>query len=95
MAFRYSLRQKRLAKQNDSSVLHKAYEISERKLDYYARKGSKKDLDKAMQKHQDIEYALLYQQSPEFRASKKIVYTGKGRTIKQNNKGRKRISGKF
>lgn len=66
MAFKYSLRQKRMAKQNDSSILKKAYQISERNLNYFACKGSNKELDKAMQKHRDIEYALLYQQSPEF-----------------------------
>lgn len=67
MAFKYSLKQKRLAKQNDNSTLQKAYAISENQLNYFARKGSNKDLNKAMKQHQDIEYALLYQQSPEFR----------------------------
>lgn len=67
MAFKYSLKQKRLAKQNDNSTLQKAYAISEKQLDYFARKGLNKDLNKAMKQHQDIEYALLYQQSPEFR----------------------------
>lgn len=67
MSFKYSLKQKKLAKQNDSWVLNKLYEISEKQLDYFARHGSNKDLDKAMKKHQNIEYALFYQKSPEFK----------------------------
>lgn len=67
MAFRYTLKQKNIAIKTDVSVLNKAYGITEKQLDYFARKGSKKDLDRVMKKHQDIEYALLYQQSPEFK----------------------------
>ena len=43
MAFKYSLKQKRLAKQNDNSTLQKAYANSENQLNYFARKGSNKD----------------------------------------------------
>ena len=71
MVFKYSQKQKRLARQNDYSTLNKAYSISEKFLNYFARKGSKKELDKAMKKHQDIEDALLYQQSPEFKNLKR------------------------
>ena len=66
MAFRYSLKQKRIARQNDSFTLHKAYEISERRLVHCARIGSNKEMAKAMKEHQNIEYALYYQQSPEY-----------------------------
>lgn len=38
MAFKYSLKQKRLAKQNDNSTLQKAYAISENQLNYLQEK---------------------------------------------------------
>lgn len=85
MAFRYSLKQKRIARQNDSSTLHKAYEISERRLKHCARKGSNKEMEKAMKYHKDIEYALYYQQSPEY----------KKQVLKKHNAKIRRYNGKL
>lgn len=62
----YSNRHKRLAKSTNTWDLKRAYEQSEKNLDRLARVGSNKDLKCAMKQHQDFEYALLYQQSPEF-----------------------------
>lgn len=81
MAFKYSRKQKALALQNSSGSLKQAYEISERNLDYFARKGSTKDLNRAMQQHQDFEYALLYQQSPEYH--KKIKQTMRRKNVRR------------
>ncbi len=66
MAFRYSKKQKQIALQNDELALRYAYKLTERKLNDYARFGTKKEMSKAMQDHQDIEYALLFKQSPEY-----------------------------
>lgn len=91
MTFKYSKRQKQLAQNVDRSELKKAYEISERNLNKAALKGSNKDLNLAMKHHQNIEYALLYQQSPEFK--KKIfkefknLKEGEAINFSKNSKG--------
>ena len=74
MAFKYSRKQKQLARNCNSGDLRKAYEQSEKQLDILARKGSIKELNRGMKLHQNFEYALLYQQSPEFQ---KLVKKGK------------------
>ena len=74
MAFRYSRKQKQIAKCTNRTDLQKAYEMSERNLERLAKTGSVNDLNCAMKQHQTFEYALLYQRSPEF---KKLIDKGK------------------
>ena len=67
MAFKFSRKQKQLATKNVNSSLRNIYDLSEKRLEICAKKGSRKEMDKAMKLHQDVEYALLYQNTPEFK----------------------------
>lgn len=60
----FNKKQKELALTNQA--LDSAYAISERNLQRAARTGSTRLLRKAMAEHHDIEYAVLYRQTPEF-----------------------------
>ena len=61
---------KLIACKNPSTYLTKKYEKSEDRLKYYARVGDQKKLKKAMKEHGKIEYAMLYQHTPEFKQLK-------------------------
>ena len=50
-----------------SEKLEKSYHESERCLKYASSFGDEKLLKQEMKKHADYEYALLYQNTPEFR----------------------------
>ncbi len=84
MAF-FKRKHKKFAK-CDYKTLQKGYHASEIGLQRAVASGDEKAMRKAMEAHQCFEYALLYRNTPEFRKKRKIVYTTKGRTIKQNNK---------
>lgn len=62
---------KMVACKNPAGYLHKKYEHSERQLKYYASIGDKKKLKKIMKEHSMWEYAMLYQQTPEYQRCKK------------------------
>lgn len=61
---------KNLAKLS-SSVLKKKYEESEDKLRAVAKTGNEKELKKVMKEHGNIEYAMLFQSTPEFKKKNK------------------------
>lgn len=48
-------------------LLEREYELSERDLIKVAKTGNEKQLEKAMSIHHDIEYALLYTYTPEYK----------------------------
>lgn len=48
-------------------LLEREYELSERDLIRVAKTGDEKQLEKAMSVHHDIEYALLYTYTPEYK----------------------------
>ena len=62
---------KELARKNPSGYLQRKYEHSERQLKYYASIGDKKKLKQIMKEHAKWEYAMLYQQTPEYRRFKR------------------------
>lgn len=59
--------QKDLAHCNSAKCLRKAYKKSERDLKKVARCGDEQNLVKVMKQHGDIEYAMLFQKTPEFK----------------------------
>lgn len=75
----FNKRQKKLACNNQA--LNSAYQASEYALQRAARSGSTRLLRQAMAQHRDIEYARLYQQTPEF--AKKCC-----KAVKRNGKRR-------
>lgn len=81
----FSKKQKKIALTNSRESLEKAYHISEQNLKDASKSGNEKWLKTAMKQHGDFEYAMLYKNTPEYKAKQKIVYSGKVR----NNKGRK------
>lgn len=48
-------------------LLEREYELSERDLIKVAKTGNEKQLEKVMSVHHDIEYALLYTYTPEYK----------------------------
>lgn len=48
-------------------LLKREYEISEKDLVEVAKTGNEKCLEKAMSIHHDIEYAMLYTYTPEYK----------------------------
>ena len=62
----FSRSQKDLAL-NKGYMLVREYELSERDLIKVARLGNEKELKRAMEHHREIEYALLYTYTPEYR----------------------------
>lgn len=59
--------QKRLALRNSKSNLENLYHKSELKLRRVSKTGNESELKKAMKEHGKYEYALLYQNTPEYR----------------------------
>ncbi len=71
---------------HNRQALQEYYRHTEEELRKAVKTGDERKMQKAMENHQSVEYALLYQESPEYLKKKKIVYTGKGKTIEENNK---------
>ena len=69
----FSKKQKELALKNSNFELERAYHQSEQKLKNVSCSGDEKSLKRAMKQHGDFEYAMLYQNTPEYREKKKIL----------------------
>lgn len=63
---RFTRKQKQLARTTSAAKLQNMYEYSECKLDYAARRGDLKAVDRAMKEHRNYEYALLCKKSKKF-----------------------------
>lgn len=68
----FSRKQKNIALKNSTLELERAYHKSEQNLKNISCSGDEKLLKKAMKQHGDFEYAMLYQNTPEYREKKKI-----------------------
>lgn len=66
MAF-FSRKQKQLALKTNSKTIKEKYEQTELHLRQCAKNGNERELKKAMAEHRNIEYALLYKNTPEYR----------------------------
>ena len=66
MAF-FKRKEKQLAKNKSYLELQYGYNSTEKELREAAKTGNIKQLSKAMQKHHDYEYALLYRETPKFK----------------------------
>ncbi len=66
MAF-FSEYQKLIARRYKNRELKKKYKESERLLNKASKTGSESMISKAMESHRTFEYALLYQNTPEFK----------------------------
>ena len=62
---------KKLALYNSYLEIQQANEQTEFDLERASNKGDKKSLKKAMKEHGNIEYALLYKNTPEFKKKNK------------------------
>lgn len=62
---------KKIACYNTKSELARAYEQSELDLERASYSGDMKQLKKAMKEHGEIEYALLYKNTPEYKSKHK------------------------
>ena len=71
----FNIKQKKLALSCDKQSLERAYYCSEDNLKKASLTGDEKWLKKAMKQHGDFEYAMLYQNTPEFK--KKLDKRGK------------------
>ncbi len=69
MAF-FTASQKRLARQ-PTERLNREYKFTELKLRQAAASGNEKELKKRMGEHRQIEYALLYKETPKFKRGEK------------------------
>ena len=67
----FSFKQKRLAKKNSYNTLVSNYAKSEFELERAACSGDTKQLKKAMKTHSNYEYAMLYQNTPQFKKKRK------------------------
>lgn len=67
----FTNKHKRYAFNCSKSDIQRAYQISERKLIEASRSGNVKHLKSAMKQHSKFEYALLYQNTPEYKKSLK------------------------
>lgn len=67
----FNKKQKQLALNCSRDRLEKAYHISEQNLHKASLSGDEKWLKKAMKQHGNFEYAMLYQNTPEFKKKKK------------------------
>ena len=63
----FTNKQKRWALTTSKSDLENCYRLSEENLKEVAKCGNERQLRKAMQAHGDFEYAMLYQQTPEYK----------------------------
>ncbi len=71
----FNIKQKKLALSCDRQSLERAYHVSEDNLKKASLTGDEKWLKKAMKQHGEFEYAMLYQNTPEFK--KKLDKRGK------------------
>lgn len=71
--------QKLIARRFKSRELKKKYKESERLLNRASKTGSESMIAKAMESHRTYEYALLYQNTPEFKykSEKRVKNNGK------------------
>ena len=67
----YNKSHKKLAQYNSYLELQQAYEQTEFDLERASYNGDKKALKKAMKEHGNIEYAILYKNTPEFKKKNK------------------------
>lgn len=65
MAF-FSKKQKKLAMLKSEGSLYNSYKRSEHDLKCASTLGNEKFLKQVMKKHRDYEYAMLYQNTPQF-----------------------------
>ena len=63
----FSRRQKRLARNYTASELKDSYHYSENELKEAAASGDKKALKRAMKVHGNVEYAMLYKNTPDYK----------------------------
>ena len=67
----FNKKQKQLALNCSRDRLEKAYHISEQNLHKASLSGDEKWLKMAMKQHGNFEYAMLYQNTPEFKKRRK------------------------
>lgn len=67
----FSRRQKRLARKYTASELKSCYHYSENELKEATESGDKKALKRAMKVHGNVEYAMLYKNTPEYKNRRK------------------------
>lgn len=72
----FNKKQKQLALNCSRDRLEKAYHISEQNLHKASLSGDEKWLKKAMKQHGNFEYAMLYQNTPEFKKKKERGQNG-------------------
>lgn len=63
----FNKRQKEMAKNTNPYSLLKKYETSENKLLIASQSGDEKEIKKVMKEHHDLEYAMLYSNTPEYK----------------------------
>ncbi len=63
----FSENQRKMAYKYTAGQLKKMYKLSEKDLKIVAEKGNEKYLEKVMERHRDVEYAMLFQKTPEFK----------------------------
>lgn len=69
----FSRKQKQIALCSSKESLEKAYHNSEQNLKKVAMSGNEKQLKIAMKEHGNYEYAMLYKQTPEYKAKQKVI----------------------
>ena len=69
----FNRKQKKLALNTTRESLEKAYHISEQNLIKASRSGNEKWLKTAMKQHGNFEYAMLYKNTPEYKAKQKLI----------------------
>ncbi len=75
----FSRKQKAFAKCCTSEELKRFYVASESRLKDAAQQGNEKALKKEMSLHKDIEYSMLYSNTPEFKKRKRKNYGSRRR----------------
>ena len=90
MAF-FKRRDKQLARE-PKLVLQDCYKNTEIGLQKAVASGDEKAMKEAMRKHRDVEYAMLYQNTPEYKMKQKVIISknkSKKNQIKRRNYGNK------
>ncbi len=64
----FTSKQKRMAKKCSLNQLRQGYEQADLRLERASYSGDAKELNKAMKEHRQYEYALLYRNTPEYKA---------------------------
>lgn len=68
----FTNKQKSLAFNLKKGELKKRYKKSERDLKITAKSGNEEELAKVMKRHGNYEYAMLFQNTPEFKKRRKL-----------------------